>query len=142
MLGSKPGAAWLHVTAWKGGGGTSGEREGRDQEAVPSRSTSHRTPLDARSAGATRTSSPEGDGLRCRCPRECSEPHGCRDRDAAASEQPPAMGGGFRRGWAAAESELLGQRTSPQGASLSPGPGRPPLTFLLSSETRANRSAD
>lgn len=141
VLGSKPGAAWPHVTAWKGGGGTRGGtgREGSGGGAEQEHITPDST---RRSAGATRASSPEGDGLRCRCPGECSEPRGCRDRDAAASEQPLAMGGGFRRGWAAAESELLGQRTSPQGASQSPGPGRPPLTFLLSSETRANRSAD
>lgn len=135
----KPSAAWPRVTAW-GAGELGGRREGRDQKAAPSRSTARWTPT-RRSAGATGASRPEGNGLRCRCLGECLEPCGCRDGDAAASDRPLAMGGGFRRGSAAAESELLGQRASLQGASRSPGPGRPPLPFLLSLETPANRSA-
>lgn len=103
------------------------------------RSTAHRTPT-RRSVGATGASRPEGNGLRCRCLGECSEPCGCKDRDAAASDRPLAMGGGFRRGSAAVESELQGLRASPQGASRSLGPGRPPLPFLLSPETPVNRS--
>lgn len=123
---------------WRGGGGERGTgREGSEGGAEQEHSTPDST---RRSAGAPGASRPEGDGLRCRCPGECSELCGRRDRDAAASDRPLAMGGGFHRGLAAAESELLGQRASPQGASRSPGPGHPPLPSLLSPETRANRS--
>lgn len=120
----------------RGGGGKS--REGSGGGAAPE----HHTPDSTRhSAGVAGASCPGGDGLRCGCPGGCSESLGRRDGDAAASGRPRAMGGGFRRCSAAAESELPGQRASPQGASRFPGPGRPPLPFLLSPETRANRSA-
>lgn len=121
------------------GGWVRGCREGSGGGAE----REHRTPDSTRrSAGATGASCPEGDRLRCGCPGGCSEPRNRKDREAAASDRPPAMGGGFRWGSAAAVSELPGQHASPWGASRAPRPGRlPTLPFLLSPETRANRSA-
>lgn len=93
-----------------GGGGAGGCREGSGGGAK----REHLTPDSTRrSAGATRASCPEGERLRCGCPGGCSEPRDRKDRDAAASDRPPAMGGGFRWGSAAAVSELPGQHASP-----------------------------
>lgn len=107
-----------------GSGG--GRWEGGTGEAV--RSWDRRLPPDRDS-----TAQPElraaflrwvGDGLKCLRPGARPEPRGRGDHDAAAGDPQPARGGGFRRGWAAAVSELPGQRASEPGASPSLGPRR------------------
>ena len=123
--GSEPGAAWPQVTAWEAGEGVGRVGPGRRCGA----GIAARRPPPARDS----TAQPDlraaflrwvGDGLKCLRPGARPEPRGRGDHDAAAGDPQPAMGGGFRRGRAAAVSELPGQRASEPGASPSLEPRR------------------
>lgn len=125
--GSEPGAAWPRVTAWEAGEGSGRAGPGRrcgggiGARLLLSRdSTTQPEPRAAFLRGV-------GDGLRCLRQGARPEPRRRGDHDAAARDRQPARGGGFRRGRAAAVSELPGQRASDLGASLSLGPRRVPL---------------